>query len=349
MSEAISITVTTQEDVFNVTVTEEAPISVNFYDIAVPDPRVAQARIDAEEAADAALASQAIAEAAAITATEAVASIDTVVDPAVDAAVEAAIDALTTDDIEQGSTNKYYSDTLFDASLSGKTTDNLTQGSTNKYYSSALFNSSFSGKTTADLIELTNLYFTNARAKSAAVLNTTTGSETDQAPSVSATKSLVSTHAALTTSHGVAGSIVGTSDSQTLTNKTIVAASNTITTAASGNLTATELNAALAQLASLISSVGDLSVKTKTTAYTVLNSDGLVLADATSATFTLTLPTAVGITGRQIRLKKTDSSDNKVTIDGNSTETIDGALTFDLLVQNHSVSLVSDGANWFIV
>lgn len=42
---------------------------------------------------------------------------------------------LVTDDISDAtSTNKYYSQSLFDSSFSGKTTDNLTQGSTNKYY-----------------------------------------------------------------------------------------------------------------------------------------------------------------------------------------------------------------------
>lgn len=42
----------------------------------------------------------------------------------------------------------------------------------------------------------TNLYFTAARAKTAAVVNSTAGSETDQAPSVSATKSYVNTQIA---------------------------------------------------------------------------------------------------------------------------------------------------------
>ena len=44
---------------------------------------------------------------------------------------------LDTDDISEGSTNKYYSSSLFDADFSGKTTDNLTEGSTNEYYAAA--------------------------------------------------------------------------------------------------------------------------------------------------------------------------------------------------------------------
>jgi hypothetical protein len=48
---------------------------------------------------------------------------------------------------------------------------------------------------TTDAIEegVTNLYFTGARAKSAAVVDSTAGSETDQAPSVSAIKSYIGT------------------------------------------------------------------------------------------------------------------------------------------------------------
>ncbi len=55
-------------------------------------------------------------------------------------------------------------DSYFDSRLGVKTTDNLTQGSTNKYYSSSLFSSDFSLKTTDNLTEGTNnKYFTSAR------------------------------------------------------------------------------------------------------------------------------------------------------------------------------------------
>jgi hypothetical protein len=61
-------------------------------------------------------------------------------------------------------------------------TDDVPEGATNKY---------FSGKTTTDLPEGTNLYHTTSRARTAAVVNSTAGSETDQAPSVSAMKAYV--------------------------------------------------------------------------------------------------------------------------------------------------------------
>ncbi len=45
---------------------------------------------------------------------------------------------IVTDNINEGSTNLYYTDTRFDTRLATKTTDDLTQGSTNLYYSNSL-------------------------------------------------------------------------------------------------------------------------------------------------------------------------------------------------------------------
>lgn len=50
--------------------------------------------------------------------------------------------------------------------------------------------------TTTDISEGTNLYFTDTRAKTAAVVNSMAGTETDQAPSVSSVKTYVSTELA---------------------------------------------------------------------------------------------------------------------------------------------------------
>jgi len=70
-------------------------------------------------------------------------------------------------------------------------TDDVSEGAANFYYTEGRFSTSFSGKSTTDLNEGTNLYFTEARAKNAAVLNTTAGNETDQAASVNSMKSYV--------------------------------------------------------------------------------------------------------------------------------------------------------------
>jgi len=46
---------------------------------------------------------------------------------------------------------------------------------------------------------------------------------------------------------------------------------------------------------------------------------------------------------------KNRASGFTVTVDPNSTETIDGATTFDLDTQESSLTLVTDGSNWFII
>jgi hypothetical protein len=98
--------------------------------------------------------------------------------------------------------------------------------------------------------------------------------------------------------------------------------------------------------AKLANGAKDLTVAAKTAAYTMTASDEFVHVDATSGAVTISLPTAVGITGRRYTVKKVDSSSNKVTIDASSTETIDGALTKDLSSRYQTIDIVSNGSNW---
>lgn len=95
--------------------------------------------------------------------------------------------------------------------------------------------------------------------------------------------------------------------------------------------------------------LGVLPTVNKTSGYTLTNSDYSVTCDATSAAFTVTLPTAVGRTGRIYTIKKIDSTAYAVTVDGAATETIDGSLTYSLGYQNESITIQSNGANWIII
>lgn len=87
----------------------------------------------------------------------------------------------------------------------------------------------------------------------------------------------------------------------------------------------------------------------KSSAYTATATDEVIACDATSAAFTITLPTSVGISGTRYTVKKIDASVNAVTIDGNGTETIDGAATVALSAQYSHRTIVSNGANWLVV
>ena len=59
------------------------------------------------------------------------------------------------------------------------TSDNIAEGSTNKYYSSTLFNTSFNTKTTTNLPEGTNLYFTQGRVIASPLTGFTNGSDVE--------------------------------------------------------------------------------------------------------------------------------------------------------------------------
>lgn len=91
----------------------------------------------------------------------------------------------STTDLAEG-TNLYYTAARFDTALGTKDTDDLAEGAVNFYYTASRFNTSFSGKSTTDLTEGTNLYFTDARARTAAVADTITDGVTTIAPSQNA-------------------------------------------------------------------------------------------------------------------------------------------------------------------
>lgn len=87
----------------------------------------------------------------------------------------------------------------------------------------------------------------------------------------------------------------------------------------------------------------------KTTNYTVLATDSIMSGDCTSGNLTFTLPAAASITGRQYTFKRIDGSANSVIVDGNASETIDGATTYTLATQWQSISIISNGTNWLII
>lgn len=85
-------------------------------------------------------------------------------------------------------------------------------------------------------------------------------------------------------------------------------------------------------------------VSTKTANYTATATDACVLADATTAGFTVTLPAVVA--GRQLTVKKLDSTVNLVTV-APASGTIDGAANDVISVQWQSRTYISNGTNWY--
>jgi len=94
------------------------------------------------------------------------------------------------------------------------------------------------------------------------------------------------------------------------------------------------------------------AVDEKSADYTVTVGDAtkLLNVDASGATRTQTLlAAATAGDGFEVSFKKSDSSANTVIIDGNGSETIDGATTLILRRQNDWVTLRCDGSNWLVV
>jgi hypothetical protein len=88
-----------------------------------------------------------------------------------------------------------------------------------------------------------------------------------------------------------------------------------------------------------------LSYIAKTADYTLGASDYLV--NCTANSFNITLPTAVGITGRVYKIK--NSGAGTITILTTSSQTIDGqASAYWTITTKNSMELMSDGANWII-
>lgn len=81
----------------------------------------------------------------------------------------------------------------------------------------------------------------------------------------------------------------------------------------------------------------------KTSAYTATSADRTL--NVTSGTFTLDLPAASGLTGWTLRVK--NSGTGVVTLDGNSSETVEGVATFPLGAGSY-VEITSTGAAWIL-
>ena len=91
----------------------------------------------------------------------------------------------------------------------------------------------------------------------------------------------------------------------------------------------------------------NLTTQTNTN-YSILTTDYFILVSTGSTDRTITLPTAIGCTGRTYVIKKIDSGSGDVIIGTTSSQTIDGVTTQTIEFQWTALNVVSDGSNWFI-
>jgi hypothetical protein len=78
--------------------------------------------------------------------------------------------------------------------------------------------------------------------------------------------------------------------------------------------------------------------------YTIQTTDNTI--ECVSGTFTVTLPTAIGVKGKQYVIKNIGSG--TITVSTTSSQTIDGNNTISL-TQNDSIVVISDDSDWKII
>ena len=93
---------------------------------------------------------------------------------------------------------------------------------------------------------------------------------------------------------------------------------------------------------------GNITTQTNTN-YTALSTDDVILVSTGGTTRTISFAAASTLTGKIYHIKKIDAGAGLVTLDPNSTETIDGDLTPDITAQYESFMMVSDGSNWHVL
>jgi hypothetical protein len=91
------------------------------------------------------------------------------------------------------------------------------------------------------------------------------------------------------------------------------------------------------------------AIRTITATGSIVSGDYAILADSTSGAITINLPTAAILAGRIFVFKRVNAGANNVVIDPAASETIDGAATYTLSAQWASVTIISNGTNWFII
>lgn len=93
----------------------------------------------------------------------------------------------------------------------------------------------------------------------------------------------------------------------------------------------------------------DLRAVSKSTTYTAVPLDDVLVVTAGASDKTITLPTAVGAQPRAMTIIRADGAVGNVIIDGNAAETINGAATKTLGAQYSAITILPFNSNWLIM
>lgn len=92
----------------------------------------------------------------------------------------------------------------------------------------------------------------------------------------------------------------------------------------------------------------NLTSSSKTTNYTIIGTDVVILADATSGAVTITLPAAASFANYRFYVKRIDTTSNTCTVARTNPNTIDGQTSINIDPYT-SLMVLSNGSNWFIL
>jgi len=277
---------------------------------------------------------------------------------------------LTTDNINQGSTNLYFTNTNFDNRLATKTTDNLTEGSTNLYYTSTRVNSAFdtrlATKTTDNLTEgSTNKYFSDTLARNAfsagtgititsGQIATTITQYTDElAQDASASLLTTGSHTGISYSYVDGSNKIDSTVSLSGFSINALSDVDTVTTAPTTNqvLSWDGTNWIPATVGGGGGGGSRPTISDKTSNFTISTPLASVIQEiytvSGSSAVTMTLPDATACSGMRYDIKRLGTA--TVTVACNGVQTIDGSATIQILAQYASVTVISTGSNWIII
>lgn len=99
----------------------------------------------------------------------------------------------------------------------------------------------------------------------------------------------------------------------------------------------------------LISAVGYVYGRALAVNATLTTNDVVVVGTGGAGGITLTLPAVASSQYKLYHAVKEDDGAGAVTLDGNSSETINGATTYALSAQYDAVTIWCDGSEWFVL
>jgi hypothetical protein len=77
--------------------------------------------------------------------------------------------------------------------------------------------------------------------------------------------------------------------------------------------------------------------------------DDVVFADCSSSSINIVLPTASGVGGKKIIIKRKAGGLRELTISPSGFEELDSSTIFNMPYDNQSITVISDNSNWFII